>query len=243
MGRQLAILAVLMATAVPYSYGKRVKADLSIVNVPEEGGVSFERITEDADCVFANWPRESKWNFGNAKVATVSWWVNPIIAMSPDGKRIAYLNNKNQTSNIMVKNASKGGASTQRTFRSRVQDFTWSPDGTTLCFTEYRSGHNGVYLVDAEQGSVVRQISNGNDNDYAGQISKDGNLIFFHRGEGLSAYSLWSFDRKTNLFSNYSRGMTPVWYRVRKMCSTAAASRTERKVRYGGSTHRPVLKR
>lgn len=210
MSRKLVALAMLMTLCFTGAYAKRVKADLSIVNVPEEGGASFERITEDADCVFANWPKESKWNFGNAKVSTVSWWVNPIIALSPDGKRIAYLNNKNQTSNIMVKNASKGGASTQRTFRTMVQDFTWSPDGSTLCFTEYRSGHNGVYLVDADQGSVVRQISNGSDNDFAGQMSQDGNLIFFHRGEGMSAYSLWSFDRKTNLFSNYSRGMTPI---------------------------------
>lgn len=61
---------------------------------------------------------------------------------------------------------------------------------------------------DANQGTVVRQISNGTDNDLGGVITPDGNTIFFHRGEGLSSYSLWSYDRKTNLFSNYSRGMT-----------------------------------
>lgn len=204
------IFAALLLLGLNCVEAKRVKTDLSIVNVPEEGGVSFERITEDSDCVFANWPRETKWGLGKAKIATVSWWVNPIIAVSPDGKKIGYLNFKNQTSNIMIKNASKGGASTQRTFRTKVQDFTWSPDGKTLCFTEFRSGHNGVYLVEADQGSIVRQISNSGDNDYAGQISDDGNLIFFHRGEGMYAYSLWSFDRQTNLFSNYSRGMTPV---------------------------------
>ena len=60
------------------------------------------------------------------------------------------------------------------------------------------------------QGNVVRQVSNGTDNDFAGQITKDNNHIYFHRGEGYGAYSLWSWDRKNNLFSNYSRGMTPV---------------------------------
>jgi Tol biopolymer transport system component len=89
-----------------------------------------------------------------------------------------------------------------------VEDFTWSPDGSTLCFTELRGGHHGVYLVDATQGTVVRQISNGSDNDFAGKISADNNTIYFHRGEGAMSYSLWSYDRKTNLFSNYSRGMT-----------------------------------
>lgn len=90
------------------------------------------------------------------------------------------------------------------------RDFTLSPDGTTICFTEWRSGHYGIYLVDAERGNVVRQVSNGTDNDYAGQITKDNNTIFFHRGEGYNTYSLWSWDRKNNLFSNYSRGMSPV---------------------------------
>ncbi len=108
----------------------------------------------------------------------------------------------------MIKSSSTGGASVQRTFRTNVEGFTWSPDGKTLCFTEVRNGHHGIYLVDAEQGTVVRQISNGNENDLGGVITPDGNTIFFHRGEGLASYSLWSYDRKTNLFSNYSRGMT-----------------------------------
>ncbi|WP_279159287.1 hypothetical protein [Muribaculum intestinale] len=148
--------------------------------------------------------------FGKKKASGVDWWVNPQIAISPDGQKIAYINLKNGTQNIMVKNAKKGGASVQRTFRTAVEDFSWSPDGTTLCFTEVRNGHHGIYLVNAEQGSVVKQISGGNDNDYGGVLSRDGNTIFFHRGEGFQSYSIWSYDRKTNLFSNYSRGMTPV---------------------------------
>ncbi|MDE7407708.1 MAG: hypothetical protein K2M76_04745, partial [Muribaculaceae bacterium] len=120
-----------------------------------------------------------------------------------------YINFKNGTSNIMVKDARTGGSSVQRTFRTNVRDFTWSPDGTTLCFTEYRNGHFGIYLIDATQGSVVRQISNGTENDFAGQITPDGNNIFFHRGEGSGNYSVWSYNRGTNLFSNYSRGTTP----------------------------------
>ena len=140
----------------------------------------------------------------------VDWWVNPQIAVTPDGKRLAYINNKNGTTNVMVKDARRGGSSVQRTFRTNVRDFTLSPDGSTICFTEWRSGHYGIYLVDAVQGNVVRQVSNGNDNDYAGQITRDNNTIYFHRGEGMGAYSLWSWDRKNNLFSNYSRGMTPV---------------------------------
>lgn len=188
---------------------KRVKLDYSVVDVPEEGGVKFERITDDADCVNSvNLVSTAKGIFGVKNLSKIDWWVNPRIAISPDGSKLAYLNWKNGTSNVMVKDAARGGASTQRTFRTNVTDFTWSPDGKTLCFTEYRSGHFGIYLTEAEQGNIVRQISTSSDNDFAGQISND-NKILFHRGEGMGNYSIWSYDRDKNLFSNYSRGMTP----------------------------------
>lgn len=187
------------------------KVDYSMVSVPEEGGVKFERITEDADAVSSAFPaRKGLFKMFGGKASTVNWWVNPQIAISPDGKKLAYINNKNGTTNVMVKDAKRGGSSVQRTFRTNVRDFTLSPDGKTICFTEWRGGHYGIYLVDAAQGNVVRQVSNGTDNDFAGQMTADNKHIFFHRGEGMDAYSLWSWDRKNNLFSNYSRGMTPV---------------------------------
>lgn len=189
---------------------KRVKLDYSLVNVPEEGGVKFERITDDADCVNSeNLVSKAKGIFGLKNMSKIDWWVNPRIAISPKGDKIAYLNWKNGSANVMIKDASRGGASTQRTFRTNVTDFNWSPDGKTLCFTEYRSGHFGIYLIEADQGNVVRQITTGMENDFAGQISKDSNTILFHRGEGYGNYSIWSYDRNKNLFSNYSRGMTP----------------------------------
>lgn len=203
-------LAIASAAIALTATAAKPKVDYSIVAVPEEGGVKFERITEDADAVSTDFvSRQGTSFFGKSKKTMIDWWVNPQIAVTPDGKKIAYLNDKNQTTNVMVKDAKRGGASVQRTFRTNVRDFTLSPDGTTICFTEWRSGHYGIYLVDAVQGNVVRQVSNGTDNDYAGQISTDGNTIFFHRGEGYNTYSLWSWDRKNNLFSNYSRGMTP----------------------------------
>ncbi len=202
-----ALVAICCFTGVD---AKRVKLDYSVVDVPEEGGIKFERMTDDADCVNSqNLVGSAKGIFGVKDLSKIDWWVNPRIAISPDGKKLAYLNWKNGTSNVMVKDASRGGASTQRTFRTNVTDFNWSPDGETLCFTEYRSGHFGIYLIEANQGNVVRQISTGTDNDFAGQITKDNNNIFFHRGEGSGSYSIWSYDRNKNLFSNYSRGMTP----------------------------------
>jgi len=193
MKRVFIVLALVLS--VLDAGAKKVKFDYSIVFVPEEGGVKFEKITDDADCVADYHGKGTKPGivditsgiFGSKKTTVLDWWVIPQIAISPDGKRIGYINEKNGTTNIMIKSASKGGASVQRTFRTNVQGFSWSPDGKTLCFTEIRNGHQGIYLVDANQGTVVRQISNGTDNDFGGVISNDGNTIFFHRGEGKAA--------------------------------------------------------
>lgn len=205
------ILLLTVSFVLALSANAKPKFDYSVVFVPEEGGVKFERITEDADCVADHDGKIVTKNsgiFGTTKVNTLSWWIAPQIAISPDGTKLAYINQKNNTTNVMVKSAQRGGASLQRTFRTNVDDISWSPDGKTLCFGEYRGGHHGIYLTNSEQGAVVLQVSGSNDNDYGGIISRDGNTIFFHRGEGYRNFSLWSYDRKKNLFSNYSRGMS-----------------------------------
>lgn len=167
------------------------KFDYSTVSVAEETGTKFEKITDDGDYVYAN-----------------DSWLNPLIAISPDGSKLAFINDKNKSQNIMVKNALQGGVSIQRTYRVNVKDVSWSPDGKTLCFTEYRNKHYGLYMTNASQGSVVRQISNGIDNDYGGVFTSDCKQLFFHRGESNGSYSLWSYDFNTNLFSNYTSGVT-----------------------------------
>lgn len=209
MKKYFALLLVLSLLCTDGMAQRRRKFDYSQVFVPEEGGTKFEKITEDADAVYTTVGRSTAL-FSSGKVSRVDWWVNPQIAISPDGTRIAYLSLKNDASNVMVKNTTKGGVSVQRTFRTNVRDVSWSPDGQTLCFTEWRNGHNGIYLTGAEQGSVVKQISGGSDNDFGAVIARDGKTIYFHRGEGgYQNYSLWSYNMDNNLFSNYSRGMTP----------------------------------
>lgn len=188
--------------------------DYSMISVPEEGGVKFEKITEEADAVAVpvdtSSPFKKQGKESNTQaMMKLNWWVNSAIGVSPDGKKIGYINYKNNTRNIMVKSAHSGGASVQRTFRTDVRDFSWSPDGSTLCFTEHRAGHYGIYLVNSEQGAIVQQISQGTSNDFGGVITNDGKTIYFYREEGNKTSSLWSFDRKSNLFSNYSRGLTP----------------------------------
>ena len=107
------LISALSIAMLALNADAKIKFDYSVVNVPEEGGVNFERITDDADCVLYT-VNNRQGILGRKKASGVDWWVNPQIALSPDGQKIAYINYKNGTSNIMVKSAKTGGASTQR---------------------------------------------------------------------------------------------------------------------------------
>lgn len=200
---------ILFSCSLLTSCGVTTTVSFSTISVPEEGGINFVKVTDDGDNVAKPLIKSSNLKLGKIGKSNFEWWVNSMIALSPDGKKIAYINAKNNMQNIMVKSSSVGGPSVQRTFRNAVYDFSWSPKGDLLCFTEYRNNHFGVYLINSTEGSIVQQISGGTTHDYAGVMTPDENTIFFHRGEGYDNYSLWSFDRKSNLFSNYSRGMSP----------------------------------
>lgn len=208
------------------STGKTVYVNtLSLTSVPEEGGFSFIKITDDADQLATPDVRVGKSapaGYSSAvgsiigKVSpdaysvtnVIRWWLNPQLAVSPDGKKVAYIARKNNMCNIMVKSAAQGGGSTQRTYRNFVTDFTWT-NKDKICFTEYRNGKSMIFLTNAEQGAVVQQVSPEGVYDYAGVISGDGSNLFFHRMDAENSYSIWSYDRAKNMFSNYSRGLTP----------------------------------
>ena len=84
------LLTVVLAVAVTVAGAKKIKFDFSTVFVPEEGGVKFEKITDDADRVAdydGNIVSRASSIFGSRKATAMDWWVVPQIALSPDGKR------------------------------------------------------------------------------------------------------------------------------------------------------------
>jgi len=181
------------------------------ISVPEEGGANFLEITTDGDDVVS-----PGYNMTDKKIQTstpatdgISWYPYSVIAVSPDGQKIGYINRKNETCNVMIKNATSGGSSIQRTFRTDVRDFSFSPDGSKLCYTEYRDKTQGIFMMNSDQGTTVQRISPTNTDDQGPTITKAGNVIYFSRWEGNKNYSLWSYDPNKGLFSNYSRGLTP----------------------------------
>ncbi len=193
----IAFIAMLLGAVTTLS---ALKVDYSVTYVPEERGSEFLKITRESDYVCM--PQVSRSSRG------AQWMTNRILAVSPDGKNIAYLSLRDGLTNIFIKDAEKQGASRQRTNRTAVVDFTYSPDGKTICFTESKGKtSNSLFITDAESGYVCRQITSGS-MDYSPIYSRDKKCIYFCRAEKRSM-SIWSYDIGQNYLSSYTNGVNP----------------------------------
>lgn len=175
------------------------QVDYSVVSVPEESGIDFMQVTTASDYVCLPIVKRTK--------NSINWLSNRILDISVDGKNIAYLSYRNNTSNIFIKALDKQGSSVQRTNRSNVLDFSYSPDGKYICFSETRGKNNQIFQTSAVNGYVCRQITNGNQ-DYSPVYSADMKQLFFARQE-MNGVSIWSYNIENNFLSSYTTGMNP----------------------------------
>lgn len=176
------------------------QVDYSVVSVPEESGNQFICITSDADCVCMPIVKRN----GSKHI---DWLSNRILDISINGQDIAYLSARNNLTNIFIKDLNKQGSSMQRTNRSAILDFSYSPDGKYICFSESRGGVNQIFRTDAEKGYVCRQITSGS-LDYSPVYSTDMTQIFFARQE-VNSISIWSYNVQNNFLSTFTSGMNP----------------------------------
>lgn len=202
--KQLCIAAlsafVMVGCANPKEIGTN-ESRTAEVFVPEEGGITFVKITsEENDQV------------GTPQISydgkRLNWWANPYFTISRDGTKLAYLSSHNGHGNVFVKSLSSKTGAQQRTFNSQVIDFCLSPKGDTICFTSNNGASCNLFLTSAIQGSIMQQVSSGSVRDYGPAFTPDGNLIFFTRATG-DHYSIWSYNRRNGVFSNYCYGITP----------------------------------
>ena len=209
--------------------------DYTVVSVPEEAGYDFVRITSDADNVCMPQVQRSR--------GRVTWFSNRILDIDPKTNSLAYLSARNNTTNIFIKDVDKQGGSTQRTNRSAVIDFSYSPDGRYICFSEARGKSNQIFRTDARKGYVCRQITSGAQ-DYSPIYSNDMSQIFFARQEARNV-SIWSYDVQNNFLSTYSNGLNP--YPLKResayICArTNAAGQSELwKINYATGTEECII--
>lgn len=173
--------------------------DYSVVSVPEESGLELTKMTGKGDYVCL--PQVVRRGGG------IDWLSNRVLAPLPGTDEIAYLSFRNNTTNIFLKNLSKQGGSRQRTNRSNVMDFSFSPDGKELYFSEVRGATTSIFRTDATTGYVCRQVTSGS-NDYSPVVVPESGLVFFARVEN-NGCGIWSYSLRDNFLASYTQGLNP----------------------------------
>lgn len=192
-------LTICTMLTVTVAIQAQMDVDYSVVSVNEEQGIDFRLITSDNDYVAMPQVKRSG--------STVNWLSNRVLGISGDGTKLAYISARNNTTNIFIKEIGKLGSSVQRTNRQAVLDFSYSPDGKHISFSEGSGKLNQIFQTSATSGYACRQITNGA-RDYSPIYSADGKNIFFARQETKSI-SIWSYNLNNNSLSNYTKGMNP----------------------------------
>ena len=144
------LLSILIFFVLGIVASEAQSVDYSVVNATEERGIDFMQVTLPNDYVCM--PVVSR------RGGEISWLSNRILDISVDGKSIAYVSARNGSTNIFIKELGKQGGSTQRTNRQAIIDFSYSPDGKSIVFSESRGTTNQIFLTDATTGYVCRQI-------------------------------------------------------------------------------------
>ena len=130
-------------------------------------------------------------------------------AISPDGKYLAFLSEKNLfTVDLFLADAKTGQILrklTSKVSNTHIDEFnfiesagTWSPDGKQFAFSVFNKGRNRMLVVEIPSGRIVQDISMGKVEQFSNlSWSPDGNSIVFQGlSEGQGDLYLYHFDTK-----------------------------------------------
>ncbi len=202
MNKAILYSIVLFFFVFLYSCGPAQGVDYKVVSVPEEGGMRFVKYTEEHENVMGPLTVLNE----NGKLL---WYAAPLISISPNGEKLAYIASGNNFTNLYIKNISGGKAVVQRTFNRNINDMNFSPDGKSIAFTAAKGNDQNVYLINADEGAAVQQIVATTANELGPSFSKEGEMLFFTKEE-LGRFYVWSVNLTTALQTQYSEGFTPV---------------------------------
>ncbi len=129
-------------------------------------------------------------------------------AVSPDGKRIAFITNMEIYSGISIVNIEKKEEKKIKTIllgdtsakfegmHLLSNNLTWSADGTTLVFVAQSGGRDVIFLIDPEGGSIRDEIALPFRAVRDPTLSRDGTLIAFSAQDN-SATDIYTFNLRT----------------------------------------------
>src|SRR4029077_17854786 len=109
-----------------------------------------------------------------------------VLQLSPDGKRVA-LGREDPTGNEDIWLLEFGrGVFTRFTFDLKRAGWpaVWSPDGRQIAFNSDRSGFVQLYRKDLAGTGKEEQLTNGPNNKYLSDWSRDGRYLLYDEDEG-----------------------------------------------------------
>ncbi|HTK26009.1 MAG TPA: protein kinase [Pyrinomonadaceae bacterium] len=152
--------------------------------------------------------------------------------LSPDGKLIAFVANKDGHPSIWLKQLDGGEAFTRKQDDSSDKSPVWSPDGSQIAYASDRGGSRGIWREPA-LGGAATLISPVDSPAYLSEWSKDGSTIYFEMQRNLYALNvadgqlkkLTNFDKnqlsehnfdispdgKRLVYSDIKNGQTDIW--------------------------------
>lgn len=206
---KIAALALCAAVMAPNAQAKKFDEMLT----PEETGLNVQKITDENNnsVLGSSSYRGFSGSFalgtwGGCKAAKFFWGANRLLALSPDGERLAYLGSINKQHNIMVRKATAVGASTQRTFR-HVSGLCWGADDKLYYSDVTDETTSRISCTNAMAGNIMRQLTNNN-TDENPAVTKDGKIVFFTRVD-KSGPSVWALNQETGELTSCARGYSP----------------------------------
>ncbi len=137
-------------------------------------------------------------------------YINICPAVSPDGKKIAYITNEDIYTSIVIKSLEDKKKKKEQTMRVVVKGntgskfegmhllsnyLTWSGSGKLLSFVAQSNGRDIIYLADPEKEKIVEEITLPMRDIRDPSLSRDGRYIAFI-GSGDGATDIFIYDRK-----------------------------------------------
>jgi len=184
--RGVAITAILALIAVGVVLGltqsPQFQGSIAYISRPRDGVNQEVRLLEGG---FSGLVRNLL-KQGPIRFSTVKASPNSKIAMSPDGKRIAFASqiqdNQNQGINLNIYVFTIADASVKQLTANKGDNVnpTWSPDGTQIAFASNRDGNWEIYRMNVD-GTDLVNLTNKPDSDdnFPAWSPRDGSYIAF----------------------------------------------------------------
>ncbi|HRC54344.1 MAG TPA: hypothetical protein PKU97_00405 [Kofleriaceae bacterium] len=140
--------------------------------------------------------------------------VNTLAAWSRSGGSVAYTSYMRNNPDLYVATASGGRPRRLSAQRGMNTGASWSPDGSQLAITLSKDGNPEIYIISANDGAIVRRVTNDPAIDTSPSWSPDGSQLAFvsDRDGGPQIFVVSVSGGKASRVSfNGSYNTTPTW--------------------------------